>query len=68
MSARDSEIALDIVRMTVLIAPAAVEAVRRALEAARPDLQIAEPPPDGQHAQIVAEDPAVLARRFGGGS
>lgn len=68
MSARsDGEIALDILRLTALVAPIAVHGVREIIAAARPDLRLAEPPPEGQHAAIVAEDEPILRRRFGGG-
>ncbi len=61
------EIVVDIVRFTALVAPLAVEGVKQVLAAARPDLRIAEAPPEGQYAPIVAEDEAILRRRFGGG-
>lgn len=67
MSARDLAMVADILRFTAVVAPLAVEGVRQVLAAARPDLRLAEPPPEGQRAVIVAEDEAILRRRFGGG-
>ncbi len=63
----DVQIALDILGDSVLLGLAVAEGVRRVIEAARPDLRLADPPPEGQRAAIEAEDDAVVRRRFGGG-
>jgi hypothetical protein len=63
----DLEIALDIIGAAALLGPIVAKGVREVIEAARPDLRLADPPPDGQRAAIEAEDDAVIRRRFGGG-
>jgi hypothetical protein len=63
----DVQIALDIIGQSVLLGFAVAEGVRKVIEAARPDLRLADPPPEGQRAAIEAEDEVVIRRRFGGG-
>ncbi len=63
----DVQIALDIIGQSVLLGLAVADGVRKVIEAARPDLRLADPPPEGQRATIEAEDEAVIRRRFGGG-
>lgn len=68
MSARDDvRLALEIIGAAAGLGAAVAEAVKGAIEATRPDLVLAEPPPAGRYAEIVAEDAAILARRFGEG-
>jgi hypothetical protein len=67
MSARsDAEIALDILGAAVLLGPAVAKGIREVIEAMRPDIKLADPPPGSQHAAILAEDEETIARRFGG--
>ncbi len=61
----DVRIALDILGAAVLLGPAVAEGIRKVIEASRPDLRLADPPPEGRHAEIVAEDDAVIGRYFG---
>lgn len=69
MSARsDGDIALEIIKIAAPLGVAVVEAIVAAIREQRPDIQIAEPPPVGHYAEIVAEDEAILHRRFGEGS
>lgn len=66
MSARDdTRLALDLIGAAAALGVAVAEGVRRVIEATRPDIVLAEPPPAGRYAEIVAEDADVLARRFG---
>ena len=66
MSARDdTRLALDLISGAAALGLAVAEGVRQVIAAARPDIVLAEPPPAGRYAEIVAEDAAVLARRFG---
>ena len=66
MSARDDvRLALDVIGAAAGLGAAVAEGVRRVIAAARPDIVLTEPPPGGRYADIVAEDAAALARRFG---
>jgi len=60
----DLQIALDIIGTAVLLGPVVAKGVREVIEAARPDLRLADPPPEGQRAAIEAEDDAVIERRW----
>jgi hypothetical protein len=66
LSARDdTRLALDIISAATALGLAVAEGVRQVIAATRPDIVLAEPPPAGRYAEIVAEDADVLARRFG---
>jgi hypothetical protein len=66
VSARDdARLALDIIGAAAGLGVAVATGVRQVIAAARPDIVLAEPPPAGRYAEIVAEDAAVIARRFG---
>lgn len=67
MSARsDGELVVEALKLLAPLGVAVAEAVIAAIREQRPDIQIAEPPPVGHYAEIVAEDEAKLRRRFGG--
>lgn len=66
MSARDdTRLALALIGDAVALGLAVAEGVRQVIAATRPDIVLAEPPPAGRYAEIVAEDEAVIAQRFG---
>jgi hypothetical protein len=66
VSARDdTRLALDIISAAAALGVAVAEGVRQVIAATRPDIVLAEPPPAGRYAEIVAEDEAVIAQRFG---
>lgn len=67
MSARsDTQIALEALEILLPLGVAVVQAVRIAIESARPDIKIADPPPASRYAEILAEDEARIAAKFGG--
>lgn len=69
MSAREetaTTIALRVLEVALPLGVATVQAIREAIEASRPDVRIADPPPASRYAEILAEDEASIARRFGG--
>jgi hypothetical protein len=70
VSAREGEtatmVALRVLEVALPLGVATVQAIRAAIEASRPDVRIADPPPASRYAEILAEDEETIARRFGG--